>query len=164
MLDAGAQTTIPGLAGAHRLRECRCAAVQTDGSALAFRYANRLLNNLESAAGLEIVMTGPTLRFNTATEIAVTGADMQLEINGIRAARWKAIAVQAGDVLRMRGVDGAGARACLAVRGGLLVPRYLGSRSTFIAGNFGGHGEPRALRLGDVLHIEAEQKPPRGSN
>ena len=98
------------------------------------------------------MMTGPTLRFNAATEIAITGADMQAEINGIRAPLWKALAVQAGDVLRMRGSNGPGARAYLAMRGGLQVPRYLGSRASFTLGHFGGHGG-RALRLGDVLPL-----------
>ena len=151
VLDAGAQTTVqdyPGRVGFWNV------GVPPSGpmDALAFRFANRLVNNPESAAGLEIMMTGPTLRFNSATEIAITGADMQAEVNGLRVSRWKAIAIDAGDVLRMRGVEGAGARACLAVRGGLNVPRYLGSRATFTLGNFGGHGG-RALRLGDVLHL-----------
>jgi urea carboxylase len=151
VLDAGAQTTVqdyPGRTGFWNV------GVPPSGpmDQLAFRYANRLLNNPESAAGLEIMMTGPTLRFNAATEIAITGADLQPEINGIRAPRWQAIEISAGDVLRLRGVVGAGVRCYLAVRGGLEVPRYLGSRSTFALGNFGGHGG-RALRLGDVLHL-----------
>ena len=53
---------------------------------------------------------------------------------------------------RIRAIEGPGARAYLAVRGGVQVPRYLGSRSTFTLGHFGGHGG-RALRLGDVLHL-----------
>ena len=153
VLDAGAQTTVqdyPGRVGFWNV------GVPPSGpmDILAFRYANRLVGNPSTAAGLEIMMTGPTLRFNIATEVAITGADMQPEINGIRAPRWRAVAVQAGDMLRMRGIEGAGARAYLAVRGGLDVPRYLGSRSTFTLGHFGGHGG-RALRLGDVLHIGA---------
>jgi urea carboxylase len=157
VLDAGAQTTVqdwPGRVGFWNV------GVPPSGpmDQLAFRYANRLVNNPVSAAGLEIMMTGPTLRFNVATEIAITGADMQPELNGIRAPRWQAIAVQAGDMLRMRGINGAGARAYLAVRGGLQVPRYLGSRSTFTLGNFGGHGG-RALRLGDVLHVGHSDAP-----
>ncbi len=151
VLDAGAQTTVqdyPGRVGFWNV------GVPPSGpmDGLAFRFANRLVGNPESAAGLEIMMTGPTLRFNSATEIAITGADMQAEINGLRAARWKALEVSAGDVLRMRSIEGAGARAYIAVRGGLQVPRYLGSRATFTLGNFGGHGG-RALRLGDVLHL-----------
>lgn len=151
VLDSGAQTTVqdyPGRVGFWNV------GVPPSGpmDVLAFRYANRLVGNPESAAGLEIMMTGPTLRFNSATEIAITGADMQAEINGLRAPRWKTLEVNAGDVLRMRSIEGPGARACLAVRGGLQVPRFLGSRATFTLGNFGGHGG-RALRLGDVLHI-----------
>jgi len=151
VLDAGAQTTVqdyPGRTGFWNI------GVPPSGpmDMLAFRYANRLLNNPDSAAGLEIMMGGPTLRFNAATEIAITGADMQAEINGMRAPRWQALVVQAGDVLRLRGINGSGARAYLAVRGGLQVPRYLGSRATFTLGNFGGHGG-RALRLGDVLPL-----------
>lgn len=157
VLDAGAQTTVqdyPGRIGFWNI------GVPPSGpmDALAFRFANRLLNNPPSAAALEITMTGPTLRFNTATEIAITGADMQAEINGIRAPRWMTIAVQAGDVLRMRGVAGGGARAYVAVRGGFDVPRYLGCRATFTLGQFGGHGG-RALRLGDVLHLGKSSAP-----
>ncbi len=151
VLDAGAQTTVqdwPGRVGFWNV------GVPPSGPMdhLAFRYANQLLGNPESAAGLEIMMTGPTLRFNATTEIAITGADLQAEINGIRAPRWQALTVEAGDVLRMRSVQGAGARGYIAVRGGLQTPCYLGSRATFTLGNFGGHGG-RALRLGDVLHL-----------
>ena len=153
VLDAGTQTTVqdyPGRIGFWNV------GVPPSGpmDILAFRFANRLVGNAPSAAGLEFMMTGPTLRFNMATEIAITGADMQPEINGLRVPRWKTIAVQVGDILQMRGIHGAGAGAYLAVRGGLNVPRYLGSRATFTLGNFGGHGG-RALRLGDVLHISA---------
>ncbi len=157
VLDAGAQTTVqdyPGRTGFWNV------GVPPSGPMdhLAFRFANRLLNNPDSAAGLEIMMTGPTLRFNARTEIALTGADLQAEINGLHAPRWKAIEVSAGDVLRMRGIEGPGARAYLAVRGGFNVPRYLGSRATFTLGNFGGHGG-RALRLGDVLHLGTSDTP-----
>ena len=65
-----------------------------------------------------------------------------------------AVAVKAGQVLKLGGMTGPGARAYLAVRGGIDVPDYLGSRSTFTLGKFGGHGG-RALPPGDVLHIGA---------
>ncbi|MBL8217053.1 MAG: carboxyltransferase domain-containing protein, partial [Bryobacterales bacterium] len=64
--------------------------------------------------------------------------------------RWQAVDVPEGAVLRMGAVQGAGARAYVAVRGGLDVPEYLGSRATFILGQFGGHAG-RVLRAGDVL-------------
>ena len=50
----------------------------------------------------------------------------------------------------------AGCRTYLAVRGGLDVPSYLGSQSTFTLGRFGGHGG-RALLAGDTLYSGARQ-------
>jgi len=97
-------------------------------------------------------MGGPLLVFNTATEIAVTGADFGVQLNDRPMARWEAIRVNPGDRLRLGSLQGTGARGYIAVRGGWQVPRYLGSRSTFTMGKFGGHGG-RAIRAGDVLHL-----------
>ena len=119
---------------------------------LAHRLANRLVGNESAAATLEVVMTGPTLQFNHATEIAICGADFQPELDGKPIATWRAIPVQAGSRLRLKSAGAAGTRAYLAVRGGFDVPLYLGSRATFTLGKFGGHGG-RALRAGDVLHF-----------
>src|SRR5262249_39979709 len=58
----------------------------------------------------------------------------------------------AGSVLQLGSAQAAGARAYLAVAGGIEAPPYLESRSTFILGGFGGQSG-RALRSGDVLHI-----------
>jgi urea carboxylase len=119
---------------------------------LAFRIANRLLGNEEGAAGLELTVTGPTLRFNVATWIALTGATMRAELDGKPVPYYTSVAVRAGSVLRMRGIEGAGQRTCLAVRGGFDTPLYMDSRATFTLGQFGGHGG-RALRTGDVLRL-----------
>jgi urea carboxylase len=67
---------------------------------------------------------------------------------------WSAIEVAAGQVLKIGRVQSAGVRAYLAVLGGWDVPDYLGSKSTFTLGQFGGHGG-RVLRAGDVLHVAA---------
>ncbi len=119
--------------------------------ALALRLANRLLGNPEGAAALEITMAGPTLRFRSAQQVAVSGAPIELLLDGVPAPMGTALAVQAGQTLRIGRVLGAGCRAYLAVSGGLDVPSYLGSGSTFTLGQFGGHGG-RVLRAGDVLH------------
>ncbi len=121
----------------------------------AFRLANRLVGNADTAAGLEITVTGPTLRFNRATTIALGGARLAAELDGRPVPWWTPVAVPAGGVLSLGAVDGAGVRAYLAVRGGFDVPRYMGSRATFTLGRFGGHGG-RALRLADVLHVGDE--------
>lgn len=118
---------------------------------LAFRLANRLAGNAERAAGLEMTVSGPSLRFDQETIIAICGADMKPAVNGVPFAMWAAVTVPAGGLLEVAAVHTAGTRAYLAVRGGIDVPAYLDSRSTFILGKFGGHSG-RVLRTGDVLH------------
>jgi urea carboxylase len=122
--------------------------------ALALRLANRLAGNEEGAAGLELTVAGPTLRFNCDAVIALAGADMGAELDGQPLANWAAHAIKAGSILKLGAIKGSGCRAYLAVRGGFDVPDYLGSKSTFTLGQFGGHAG-RTLRVGDVLHIEA---------
>ncbi|HKB56438.1 MAG TPA: urea carboxylase [Lacunisphaera sp.] len=120
--------------------------------ALAFRLANRLVGNGPSAAGLEITLTGPELRFNTDAVIALTGAALDATLDSQPVAFWRAVRVKRGATLRLGDMAGAGMRAYLAVRHGLDVPDYLGSKSTFTLGLFGGHAG-RAIRTGDVLRI-----------
>ncbi|MFM0517951.1 MULTISPECIES: urea carboxylase [Caballeronia] len=118
----------------------------------ALRLGNRLLANDDDAAALEITMSGPTLRFNTNAIVAVTGATLPVMLDDIAQPMNTTFLVAAGSTLALGTIRGAGARAYLCVRGGLDVARYLGSRSTFTLGQFGGHGG-RALRAGDVLHV-----------
>ncbi len=151
VIEPGTQTTVqdyPGRLGYWHV------GVPPSGpmDALAFRAANELVGNPESAAGLEIAVTGPSLRFRADAVIAVTGADFGARVDSVAVERWSAVVVKAGSVLEMSSVDGGGARAYLAIAGGIDVPLYLGSRSTFILGKFGGHAG-RALRAGDVLSI-----------
>ncbi|MBP8267617.1 MAG: 5-oxoprolinase/urea amidolyase family protein, partial [Zoogloea sp.] len=120
---------------------------------LALRAANRLVGNPEGAAGLECTMSGPTLRFNCDTVIALTGAPTAASLDGQPVGFWQAHAVKAGATLKIGAVIDAGCRSYLAIAGGIDVPDYLGSRSTFTLGQFGGHAG-RCLRLGDVLAIQ----------
>jgi urea carboxylase len=153
ILDGGTQTTVQDYPGRLGYWEV---GVPPSGpmDSLAFRLANRLVGNAAGAAGLECTVTGPTLKFRCDAVVALTGADMEAKLDGKRLPRWQAIAVKAGQTLRMNQVVGAGIRAYLAVRGGFDVPEYLGSRATFALGKFGGHGG-RVLRAGDVLPVTA---------
>lgn len=118
---------------------------------LAFRLANKLVGNEEGVAGLEVTLIGPTLKFNTDAIIAVTGPAMALSLDGAPLAMWQSHHIKAGSTLKM-GKLAEGCRTYLAVKGGFDVPDYLGSKSTFTLGQFGGHGG-RALRVGDVLRL-----------
>jgi urea carboxylase len=133
----------------------------------AFRLANRLVGNVEGAPALEIAVTGPALRFTTETTIALTGADFGAKIDGKPAPLWQAVRVVKGASLEYGSAKGAGSRTYLAVAGGFDAPQYLGSRSTFILGKFGGDSG-RTLRAGDVLHVvnqgaEQRARPPESS-
>jgi len=153
VLEPGVQSTIqdyPGRLGYWNI------GVPPSGpmDAVSFRLCNRLLDNPADAAALELTVTGPTLRFNRDTVIALTGAAMSADLDGIALPFWCSHAVKAGSVLRLGAIQGGGCRAYLAVAGGFDVPDYLGSKSTFTLGQFGGHGG-RTLRTGDVLHLGA---------
>jgi urea carboxylase len=123
---------------------------------LAFRLANTVIGNAPNAAGLELTGKGPTLQFGVDTVIALTGAAMTATLAGEEIPFWAPVLVKAGDVLSLGGIEGPGQRAYLAVKGGFDVPEYLGSRSTFTLGQFGGH-VGRALRKGDVLRLFGSQ-------
>ncbi|TKV61531.1 urea carboxylase [Nakamurella flava] len=112
--------------------------------------ANRAVGNPSSAPGLEITGGGITVRFSTASVVAVAGAEVEIALDGEPAAGWAPIEIPAGGVLTVGAATGLGLRSYLAVRGGLDVPEYLGSTATFTLGGFGGHGG-RALVVGDVL-------------
>jgi urea carboxylase len=124
--------------------------------ALALRAANAIVGNAQGVAALEITAAGPTLSFRSAMQIAVTGAPLDVLLDGQPVPLWTAIQVAAGQVLKIGRVQSAGVRAYLAVLGGWDVPDYLGSKSTFTLGQFGGHGG-RVLRAGDVLHVAAAE-------
>lgn len=119
----------------------------------AFRLANRLVGNADGTAALEITLSGPTLKFNRSAFIAIAGAEMDVELDGASVEFNHPIEVAAGQILKIGKVISTGARAYLAVAGGLQANTYLGSKSTFTLGQFGGFSG-RALKTGDVLHIE----------
>lgn len=150
ILAPGAQTTVqdyPGRLGYWAV------GVPPSGpmDAFSFRLANRIVGNAPEAPGLEMTLSGASLRFNTGAVFALTGGDFPATLNGASIPRNTPLHAEAGDVLKI-GVTRCGQRCYFAVAGGIDVPEYLGSRSTFTLGRFGGHGG-RALAAGDVLHI-----------
>ncbi len=117
----------------------------------AFRLGNCLLQNPEDAAGLEITMNGPSLRFHTATQVAVTGAAISIRLDGDPVDPYSVIDIAANQTLQIGKIQADGARAYLLIRGGFQCQRYLGSRATFTLGQFGGL-TGKALCTGDTLH------------
>lgn len=105
----------------------------------------------DDAAVLEAAYLGPRLRFTEPAVVAVTGATMPPTVNDEPVPQWESVEVAEGDVLAF-GYLQAGARAYVAVSGGIDVPAVLGSRSTYALGGFGGF-EGRPVRAGDVLPV-----------
>ncbi|MEQ5788581.1 urea carboxylase [Erythrobacter sp. NFXS35] len=116
------------------------------------RLGNLLLGNPEGTAGLEITASGPTLLFESAARICLTGADCGAKLDGQPVAIGVPIDIAAGQTLTMGRVSGGGMRGYILFAGGLDIPAYLGSASTFTLGQFGGHAA-RPLVAGDVLHL-----------
>ncbi|MBS1820296.1 MAG: biotin-dependent carboxyltransferase family protein [Acidobacteria bacterium] len=129
----------------------------------AHRLANALVGNPRAAATLEAAMVGPTLQFDESRVIAVTGAMFDLHLDDQLAPMNTPLAVRPGSVLRF-GERRSGARAYLAMAGGVDTTPVLGSRSTHVPTRMGGF-EGRALRRGDRLAIgpaSVARMPPRG--
>jgi KipI family sensor histidine kinase inhibitor len=150
VLRARGSTTIQDL-GRNRFQR---QGVSPGGAAdsRAARVANLLVGNPEDAALLECTLAGPDVRCTQDRWMALTGA----EIEGIRG--WYPILVRAGEMISLRRLA-QGARAYLAISGGVDVPPVLGSRSTYLAAQLGGI-EGRAIRAGDRLPIGAAIRRP----
>ncbi|WP_269914673.1 urea carboxylase [Acinetobacter sp. HY1485] len=121
----------------------------------AFRFANKIVGNPTHAAGFEFTLMGPTLKFYADTVVALTGAPCKALLDDQPIAFWQPIHIKAGQTLTLGQVT-QGCRTYLAVQHGLDVPLYIGSRSTFALGQFGGHAG-RTLRAGDVIALSQDQ-------
>ena len=120
------------------------------------RLANRLLGNNRDMATLEVTLIGPHIRFDSPARFVVTGAEFQLNLDDAPIEMCQVIECRPGAVLKFGG-RARGARAYLAVAGGLDVPQVLGSRSTHVLTRMGGF-EGRALKSGDVIGVGAAGK------
>jgi biotin-dependent carboxylase-like uncharacterized protein len=116
----------------------------------AARLGNRLVGNRGDAAVLEVTLHGPTLQLDVPMRIALTGAAVVARFDGEPVPGGRPVLLPAG-TLELGAVRG-GARAWLAITGGIDVPEILGSRSTDLRGGFGGL-DGRALRTGDRLAL-----------
>jgi len=117
----------------------------------AARIANILVGNSQNAALIEAALLGPEIKFLDKGLIAVTGADMNAAINGVKIKAWKSYLVNRGDVLKLRGAL-KGIRSYIALSGGINVPIVMDSYATYIKGGVGGL-DGRPLKAGDELNL-----------
>ena len=118
--------------------------------AWSFRQANLLVGNDRDAAALECQFLGPELMLDSDCLIAVTGADMRPTLDGNPLALWTTQAAKAGQVLAL-GPAVRGARAYIAISGGIATEPVMGSRAVFHQAGVGGH----ALQEGQIVPLGA---------
>lgn len=149
VLAPGALTTVQD-GGRHGYRHL---GVGSAGALDAYSHAvaNLLVGNRRDAAALEITLAGPRVRFERAARIAVCGAEFDARCDGHAIPAWRPVAIPAGMTLAL-GACRQGARAYLAIAGGVDVPTVLGSASTDLRGGFGGM-DGRPLVAGDDLPV-----------
>lgn len=119
--------------------------------AVAFAAANTLVGNEPGSAALEITLSGPVLRIWRDGLIAVCGVDFELQVGRLPVPTWHAVFTRAGNLIQF-GTRRHGARAYLAISGGIATPPFLGSRATYLPGSFGGLNG-RALQAGDRIPL-----------
>jgi antagonist of KipI len=152
VVEPGLLSTIQDLGRPHAV-----ASGVTPGGAMdrfAHTAANLLVGNDRGAATLECTLRGPLLVAANPCLVAVTGGDFDLRVNGLEAPMWTGIWLAAGDELSVR-ARRSGARAYVAVAGGLAGDRWLGSLSTNLMARRGGI-DGRALAADDMLSAAAE--------
>ena len=115
----------------------------------AHTVANLIVGNDRGAATLECTLSGPHLVAEGPRLVAIAGADFQPLVNGAAAPMWTGFFLSGGDQLTFGGRR-AGARAYIAVAGGIVADRWLGSMSTNLMCARGGMNG-RALVAGDVV-------------
>lgn len=120
------------------------------------RLANALVGNDRSAATLEATLVGPDLRFDDERVVAVAGADFELTVDDRPVRVGASFVVPAGASLRI-GRRRRGARAYVAVEGGIAVAPVLGSRATHLVSAMGGLNG-RALEVGDAVPLGDRQR------
>ena len=154
--DPGPLTLVQDLGRPHRAADGVAASGAADREA--HRLAQRLVGNLDGAAGLEVLLGGLRLVATGPAVVAVTGARCTVLLDGVPQGQDRALAVPAGGTLALRSVTG-GVRTYLAVRGGLGVTPVLGSRSRDTLGGVG----PPPVAAGDDLPVLRPARPSRAA-
>lgn len=147
VLKPGLLTTIQDLGRYGYQQFGMVVAGAMDGFAL--QIANLLVGNNRDEAGIEITMVGPELLFLEDAIIALCGADLSPTLDGHPVPNWTSFHVKSGQILRFGHIR-SGARAYLAVSGGLVIPAIMNSKSTYLKAGIGGIAG-RALQKGDIL-------------
>ena len=115
-----------------------------------------LVGRRPRSAGLEVLLSGLKLRALAETVIAITGADLTAMLDDSPLPMWRTVRVRPGNTVAFRRPR-AGARAYVAMAGGIDVPVFAGSRATNVRAFVGGI-DGRAIKKGDVITTLAPRR------
>jgi antagonist of KipI len=148
VIKPGLQTTVQDL-GRYGFREY---GVSPSGAmdSYSLQMGNLLVGNDLGEAALEAPLIGPVLLALHDVSIAICGGNFTPKINNKEVHLWKCTVIKKGQTLSFGNVK-EGARTYISVAGGIHVPLILNSKSTYLAGKFGGL-DGRALKEGDILY------------
>lgn len=116
---------------------------------LSAQFANILVGNNLDEAVIELHFPASTFFFEQPSLIAISGADFSATVNGEEVPCLRPVLVSKYSILQFHRVEN-GARAYLAVHGGLDLPLWLNSRSTHLKAGAGGN-KGRALQKDDEI-------------
>jgi biotin-dependent carboxylase-like uncharacterized protein len=114
----------------------------------AFQLGARLLAQPYTAAALEVIFGGLSVRAHGNLQLALTGAPAPAVVDGRGAGYCGPFALADGQTLTLDAPQ-VGLRTYVSVRGGIDVPPVLGSRSTDTLSGLG----PSPVETGDVLPV-----------
>jgi biotin-dependent carboxylase-like uncharacterized protein len=122
-----------------------------------YRVGNLLVGNKQGEASFETTIMGLKLKTLREVVIAITGGDLSPTLNGDSLEMWRTHLLVEGDIINFKKLR-TGCRAYLAASGGLILPKVMGSRSTYLSGKFGGL-DGRALKKGDTFFTQDIRSP-----
>ncbi|AIF44189.1 biotin-dependent carboxyltransferase family protein [Virgibacillus sp. SK37] len=102
----------------------------------AYQIGNILVGNTRNTVSLEVTLIGPKLKATSAITIAITGANLEPEVNGQSRPMWSTFRLEKDDVLSF-GKYHSGVRAYISVAGGFDVSSRFQSKSTDIRSGIG---------------------------
>lgn len=116
-----------------------------------FLWANHLLGNTQSCAMLEISLGNMKFQSLKPCMLAVTGANIQVAVNGQTQKLWASFSVNKGDIISIGFYQGRGTRLYLAIGGGFKAADVYQSKSCVVREGLGGHNKGKAVQQGDTL-------------
>ncbi len=125
----------------------------------AFLWANRLLDNDLNHCCIEISLGTFSASFLADTYFAITGADLNAQLNGTPLVTWQSYRAKKDDVLSFGTPKNQGIRAYLAIKGGIDCPAQFGSCCTVEREHIGGlHNNGEKLKKDDILFGDDSSK------